>query len=364
MLPELIFAVTVFAVALVLLFKSNLPARWKYLVQQTMTGGLIIWLLAVGWVTFSSLLQPAVGPRPVRATLEQTRVLNLLQLMKKHSRATFYVAPAGQPQTFEVKGEVKDRNTNLTVNVTAYIDTADMATMLALTNVQVGFVHPSKARTTMSAMGMMVAYGAFLIGLVCLLAFVQSSAATGFRSRVFQKPEVKLADVAGIEEAKAEAIEVVQFLKNSEKLHALGGKLPRGILFVGAPGTGKTMLAKAIAAEANASFFNMSGSDFIELYAGVGARRVRKLFKKAMRNRPALIFIDEIDAIGGKRNDSQHEESRQTINSLLVAMDGFKDKTGVVVIGATNRAEDLDPALLRPGRFDRKVYLAKPDTSG
>ena len=364
MLPELIFAVTVFAVALVLLFKSNLPARWKYLVQQTMTGGLIIWLLAVGWVTFSSLLQPAVGPRPVRATLEQTRVLNLLQLMKKHSRATFYVAPAGQPQTFEVKGEVKDRNTNLTVNVTAYIDTADMATMLALTNVQVGFVHPSKARTTMSAMGMMVAYGAFLIGLVCLLVFVQSSAATGFRSRVFQKPEVKLADVAGIEEAKAEAIEVVQFLKNSEKLHALGGKLPRGILFVGAPGTGKTMLAKAIAAEANASFFNMSGSDFIELYAGVGARRVRKLFKKAMRNRPALIFIDEIDAIGGKRNDSQHEESRQTINSLLVAMDGFKDKTGVVVIGATNRAEDLDPALLRPGRFDRKVYLAKPDTSG
>ena len=124
-------------------------------------------------------------------------------------------------------------------------------------------------------------------------------------------------------------------------------------MFVGAPGTGKTMLAKAIAAEADASFFNMSGSDFVELYAGVGARRVRKLFKKAMRNRPALIFIDEMDAIGGKRNDSQHEESRQTINALLVAMDGFKDKTGVVVIGATNRVEDLDPALLRPGRFDQ-----------
>ncbi len=157
---------------------------------------------------------------------------------------------------------------------------------------------------------------------------------------------------------------MVQFLKNAKKLHALGGKLPRGILFVGAPGTGKTMLAKAIAAEADASFFNMSGSDFVELYAGVGARRVRKLFKKAMRNRPALIFIDELDAIGGKRNDNQHEESRQTINALLVAMDGFKDKTGVVVIGATNRLEDLDPALLRAGRFDRKVYLAKPDTSG
>jgi DNA polymerase III delta prime subunit len=132
------------------------------------------------------------------------------------------------------------------------------------------------------------------------------------------KPNVRLADVAGIEEAKAEAMEVVQFLKNAKKLHALGGKLPKGILFVGAPGTGKTMLAKAIAAEAEASFFNMSGSDFVELYAGVGAKRVRKLFKKAMRNRPALIFIDEMDAIGGKRNDSQHEESRQADQANLV----------------------------------------------
>ena len=144
-----------------------------------MTGGLIIWLLAIGWVAFSGLLEPAVGPRTVHATMEQTRVLNLLQLVNRHPRAAFYVAPAGQPQTFEVKGEVQDRNTNLTVNVTAYIDATDMATMLALTNVQVGFVHPSTARATMSAMRSMVAYGAFLIGLVCLLVFVQSSAATG-----------------------------------------------------------------------------------------------------------------------------------------------------------------------------------------
>jgi hypothetical protein len=136
-------------------------------------------------------LETAAGPRPVHTTMEQTRVLNLLQLINKHPRATFYVAPAGQPQTFEVKGEVMDRNTNLTVNVTAYIDAADMATMLALTNVQVGFVHPSAARTTISAVGSMVAYGAFLIGLVCLLVFVQSSAATGFRSRVYQKPDVR-----------------------------------------------------------------------------------------------------------------------------------------------------------------------------
>jgi cell division protease FtsH len=364
MLREFIPVTIIFAAAFVLLFKRKLSARWKYLVLQTVTGGLLVLLLAIAWVAFSGLLEPAAGPKPVHVTLEQTRVPSLLQLMHKHPRATFYVAPAGQPQTFEVKGEVADRNTNLTVNVTAYIDTADMAAMLALTNVQVGFVHPSKARTAVSTVGYLAAYGAFIIGLVCLMVYVQSSAATGFRSRVFQKPDVRLADVAGIEEAKAEAMEVVQFLKNSKKLHALGGQLPRGILFVGSPGTGKTMLAKAIAAEANASFFNMSGSDFVELYAGVGARRVRKLFKKAMRHRPALIFIDEIDAIGGKRNDSQHEEHRQTINALLVAMDGFKDKTGIVVIGATNRVDDLDPALLRPGRFDRKVYLAKPDTSG
>jgi len=364
MLCELIIAIIVFTGVFLLLCQSRLSARWKYLVHHTVAGGLVIWLLAVGWVAFSGRMDPAVGPRPVLATLEQTRVSNLLKLINHHPRATFYVAPAGQSQTFEVKGEVVDRNTNLTVNVTAYIDPADMATMLALTNVQVGFVHPSTARTAISAVGSMVAYGAFLAGLICLLVFVQSSAATGFRSRVYQKPDVRLAEVAGIEEAKAEAMEVVQFLKHAKRLHALGGKLPRGILFVGAPGTGKTMLAKAIAAEAEASFFNMSGSDFVELYAGVGARRVRQLFKKAMRNRPALIFIDEIDAIGGKRNDSQHEESRQTINALLVAMDGFKDKSGVVVIGATNRVEDLDPALLRPGRFDRKVYLAKPDTSG
>ena len=198
MLRELFIAVIIFAAAFLLLFKSRLPARWKYLVQQTVTGGLIIWLLAVGWVTFSSLLEPAVGPRPVQTTLEQTRVSNLLQLMNQHPRAIFYVAPAGQPQTFEVKGEVVDRNTNLTVNVTAYIDSTDMAAMLALTNVQVGFVHPSTARTMISAAGSTVAYGAFLMGLVFLLVFVQSSAATGFRSRVYQKPDVRLADVAGI----------------------------------------------------------------------------------------------------------------------------------------------------------------------
>ena len=153
MLREFILATMIFAAAFLLLFKSKLPARWKYLVLQTVAGGLLLWLVAVAWLAFSGLLEPAAGPKPVHTTLKQTRVLSLFQLMHKHPRATFYIAPAGQPQTFEVKGEVADRNTNLTVNVTAYIDTADMAAMLALTNVQVGFVHPSTARTAISAVG-------------------------------------------------------------------------------------------------------------------------------------------------------------------------------------------------------------------
>jgi len=364
MFTEFTIAIGIFLAVVLLLFRSRLRKRWRFLVQQTVDSVLLIWLLAVGWVAFYPQLMPVRGPKVVRATLEQTRVSNLLTLIAHHPRAKFYIAPAGQPQTFNITGEVGDRNTNLTVNVTAYVDAAIMESLLALTNVQVGFVHPTATQTALYAIGNAAAYGALVLGLVYLMMNAQKGLITGFRSRVYQRPDVRLADVAGIEEAKAEALEIVQFLKNSKKLQALGGQIPSGVLFVGPPGTGKTMLAKAIAAEADASFFNMSGSDFVELYAGVGASRVRKLFKKAVRNQPALIFIDEIDAIGGKRSGTQHEEHRQTINALLVCMDGFKNKTGVVVIGATNRVDDLDPALLRAGRFDRQVYLAKPDTSG
>lgn len=177
---------------------------------------------------------------------------------------------------------------------------------------------------------------------------------------------VRFADVAGCEESKAELVEVVDFLKNSEKYTKIGAKIPKGVLLVGPPGTGKTLLAKAVAGEAGVPFFRMSGADFVEMFVGVGAARVRDLFKQAREKAPCIIFIDEIDAIGKQRsaNLGGNDEREQTLNQLLVEMDGFDSRSGVIILAATNRAEILDPALLRPGRFDRQVLVDKPDLEG
>ena len=175
---------------------------------------------------------------------------------------------------------------------------------------------------------------------------------------------IRFADVAGEDEAKAELVEVVDFLKNPQKYTEMGAHIPKGVLLVGPPGTGKTLLAKAVAGEAGVPFFRMSGADFVEMFVGVGAARVRDLFKQAKEKSPCIIFIDEIDAIGRKRSDAAiggNDEREQTLNQLLVEMDGFDSRTGVIILGATNRAEVLDPALLRPGRFDRQVLVDKPD---
>lgn len=177
-----------------------------------------------------------------------------------------------------------------------------------------------------------------------------------------EKILIKFSDVAGIESQKKELTEVVDFLKNPKKYKKIGAKIPKGILFSGEPGTGKTLLAKALAGEAGVSFFNMNGSEFEEMFVGLGASRIRKLFKKARKNAPSVIFIDEIDSIGLKRGE-KYNYSEQTLNQLLVEMDGFNDDN-VIVIAATNREECLDPALLRPGRFDRKIYIPKPDLHG
>jgi len=182
--------------------------------------------------------------------------------------------------------------------------------------------------------------------------------------RIQERPDVRFADVAGIEEAKAEVHEIVDFLRDPKRYRKLGGKLPKGVLLIGPPGTGKTMLAKAIAGEAHASFFSAHGSDFNEMFVGVGAKRVRDIFKKAAKNKPAIIFIDEIDCLGKKRGFDTHGELQQTNNALLAAMDGFESSEGIVVLAATNRPEDLDDALMRPGRFDRKVYVPYPDMKG
>jgi cell division protease FtsH len=189
------------------------------------------------------------------------------------------------------------------------------------------------------------------------------------KARLLGEDQIKttFADVAGVEEAKEEVGELVEFLREPSKFQRLGGKIPRGILMVGAPGTGKTLLAKAIAGEAKVPFFTISGSDFVEMFVGVGASRVRDMFEQAKKHAPCIIFIDEIDAVGRHRGaglGGGHDEREQTLNQLLVEMDGFEGNEGVIVIAATNRPDVLDPALLRPGRFDRQVVVPLPDVRG
>ncbi|MEO6654922.1 MAG: ATP-dependent zinc metalloprotease FtsH [Pyrinomonadaceae bacterium] len=182
-----------------------------------------------------------------------------------------------------------------------------------------------------------------------------------------QQKRVTFKDVAGVDEAKEELEEIIEFLKDPQKFQKLGGKIPKGVLMVGPPGTGKTLLAKAVAGEANVPFFSISGSDFVEMFVGVGASRVRDLFEQGKKNAPCIIFVDEIDAVGRHRGaglGGGHDEREQTLNQLLVEMDGFESNDGVILIASTNRPDVLDPALLRPGRFDRRVMVGRPDVRG
>jgi cell division protease FtsH len=189
------------------------------------------------------------------------------------------------------------------------------------------------------------------------------------RAKIYADDEVKVrfTDVAGVDEAEEELKEIVEFLKNPKKYTALGGRIPKGVLLVGPPGTGKTLLARAVAGEAHVPFFSLSGSEFVEMFVGVGAARIRDLFQQAEAKAPCIVFIDELDALGKVRVQSpigSHEEREQTLNQLLAEMDGFDSRKGVIIMGATNRPEVLDPALLRPGRFDRQVLVDKPDVKG
>ncbi len=241
-------------------------------------------------------------------------------------------------------------------------------------NVRIIAVPPGESPWYMS---LLISWGPIIVLVLLWVFFMRQMQTGGNKAMSFGKSRAKMmtedkkkitfADVAGVDEAKEEVFEIVEFLKDPSKFQRLGGHIPKGVLVVGPPGTGKTLLAKAIAGEADVPFFHISGSDFVEMFVGVGASRVRDLFEQGKKNAPCIIFIDEIDAVGRHRGaglGGGHDEREQTLNQLLVEMDGFESNEGVILIAATNRPDVLDPALLRPGRFDRQIIVGKPDLKG
>ena len=249
----------------------------------------------------------------------------------------------------------------------------DLIKVLREKNVRIVVVAPDQTPWYMS---ILISWFPMLLLLGIWIFFMRQMQAGGGKALSFGKSRARLSetknkttfkDVAGVDEAKEELHEIIEFLKEPQKFSKLGGKIPKGVLLVGPPGTGKTLLARAISGEANVPFYSISGSDFVEMFVGVGASRVRDLFEQGKKNSPSLIFIDEIDAVGRHRGaglGGGHDEREQTLNQLLVEMDGFENNEGVILIAATNRPDVLDPALLRPGRFDRQVMVSRPDVKG
>jgi cell division protease FtsH len=269
-----------------------------------------------------------------------------------------------------VNGILKDGNKFKTYTV----EYPDLVNLLRDKNVKIVAKPPEESPWYIA---FLVTWGPFVLFLVLWFFLMRQMQVGGNKALSFGKSRARLltedrkkitfADVAGIDEAKGEVTEIIEFLKDPPKFQKLGGRIPKGVLIVGPPGTGKTLLAKAIAGEAGVPFFSISGSDFVEMFVGVGASRVRDLFEQGKKNAPCIIFIDEIDAVGRLRGaglGGGHDEREQTLNQLLVEMDGFETNEGVILIAATNRPDVLDPALLRPGRFDRQVVVARPDVRG
>jgi len=281
----------------------------------------------------------------------------------------------GQDVTYKLKGEDTDYTTKLEQGDTVRSVLVDAGVKPGDANYPDVEIKGSSAWKTI--LSVLITFLPVLIIVGILFFFLRqaqgsNNQALNFgksRARMFSgsRPSVTFLDVAGVEEAKDELKEVVEFLKYPEKFAALGARIPKGVLLVGPPGTGKTLLAKAVAGEAGVPFFSISGSEFVEMFVGVGASRVRDLFDQAKRNSPCIVFVDEIDAVGRHRGaglGGSHDEREQTLNQILVEMDGFDTNTNVIVIAATNRPDILDPALLRPGRFDRQVVLDRPDIKG
>jgi len=285
--------------------------------------------------------------------------MELEQLIQSHGLSETRLMPTPYAGIYHVEGTRQTAGRPEKVFITTHLEEPEVKALFEERGLKVELPGQGFRGQWVNVLGSLT-----IVGVVIATLVFQSQIGRGKNTRVRQRPNVNFRDVAGIEEAKGEVQEIADFLREPAKYQRLGGNLPKGVLLIGPPGTGKTMLAKAIACEANASFFCAHGSDFTEVFVGVGAKRVRRLFRQAARNKPAIIFIDEIDCVGKSRKFDSHAEHQQTINALLAAMDGFDSSQGVVVVAATNRPEDLDEALLRPGRFDRKVYVPYPDVKG
>jgi cell division protease FtsH len=313
----------------------------------------ILTLVVTGW---SCLERAHESPREELAASRFQRLLAAGKVLSAE------VQPNAYRDIYSITGEylrsAKAAKTPFTV--TTHLDEFELRQTLDLSNAHLALPHNGTGSRLWDILPTIL-ISAIILG---LLAYQHRVGSGQSAHKVRQRPTVRFADVAGVEEAKSEVQEVIDFLRDPGKYNKLGGNLPKGILLIGPPGTGKTLLAKAIAGEANANFFSASGSDFSEIYVGVGAKRIRELFAQARRAKPAIIFIDEIDCLGKNRKHDHNGELQQTNNALLTAMDGFDSSEGVIVVAATNRPEDLDEALMRPGRFDRKVHVPLPDQRG
>jgi cell division protease FtsH len=318
-------------------------------------------LLLIVIVTLIFVFMPGKGPTQVDLT-------DFIQSAKQ-----------GQIDTIRQSGNTLVGLINGTADITTSFDgnTYELQNFLKESGVEGIIIDVEPSGPDWGAIGLTVILPIVLLGALFYFLFFRAARGAGTQAFNFSKsrarltldkrPDVTFADVAGADEAKEEVQEVVEFLKSPQKFQALGGRIPRGVLLVGPPGTGKTLLAKAIAGEARVPFYSISGSEFVEMFVGVGAARVRDLFDQAKRNAPCLIFIDEIDAVGRHRGaglGGGHDEREQTLNQILAEMDGFDTNTNVIVMAATNRPDILDPALLRPGRFDRHVVIDLPDIKG
>lgn len=324
---------------------------------------LLILLVAIGVI--SVLTKPPV-------TIEQIPYSQFQEELENGVYAEVTASPDGL--TYRIDANYSDgENTKQIFTIAPYSENA----IDLLTNAQVqklNFLEPEETSIWVTLLTSLIP---FIIIVVLFFFLLSQSQGGGNKVMGFGKSKAKLYseekkkqtfnDVAGVDEEKAELVEIVDFLKDPRKYSAIGARIPKGVLLVGPPGTGKTLLARAVAGEAGVPFFSISGSDFVEMFVGVGASRVRDLFETAKKNSPCIIFIDEIDAVGRQRGaglGGGHDEREQTLNQLLVEMDGFGDNEGVIIMAATNRADILDPALLRPGRFDRQITVDRPDVKG